>query len=174
MGGAINASRSPAGGARIQFSVTLPLCDQTQAEKASERTPPTPHETIHVLVVDDNATNRFVASRVLKLFGCTSEVAENGKEAVAAVEAQNFDLVLMDVKMPIMDGVAATRWIRSLPGPASRVPILALTANADPKDAIEYLAAGMDGVVSKPIQPDLLLDAIRQVLSGPEELSDAA
>ncbi|MNX90100.1 hybrid sensory histidine kinase BarA [compost metagenome] len=67
--------------------------------------------------------------------------------------------------MPVMDGVAATRAIRALPGPASAVPILALTANADPRDEAEYLAAGMDGVAQKPIQPDALLNAIRLALS---------
>ena len=67
--------------------------------------------------------------------------------------------------MPVMDGVAATRAIRALPGAAGAVPILALTANADSRDEAEYLAAGMDGVAQKPIQPDALLNAIRLALS---------
>ena len=133
---------------------------------------PTPHETLHVLVVDDNATNRFVAAKVLELFGCTSESAENGQEAVERVQARSFDLVLMDVKMPVMDGVQATRAIRALPGEVARVPILALTTNADPRDEIEYLAAGMNGVAQKPIQPDVLLNAIRRVLTPGDLLAD--
>jgi signal transduction histidine kinase len=76
---------------------------------------PTPHETVHVLIVDDNATNRFVAGKMLELFGCTSETAENGQEAVERVSAEPFDLVLMDIKMPVMDGVEATRAIRAWP-----------------------------------------------------------
>lgn len=128
--------------------------------------PPTPHETLHVLIVDDNPTNRFVAGKVLDLFGCTSESVENGLAAVERVQSAAFDLVLMDIKMPVMDGVEATRAIRALAGPAAGVPILALTANADPRDEADYLAAGMDGVAQKPIQPDVLLDAIRRVLGG--------
>lgn len=79
----------------------------------------------------------------------------------------------MDIKMPVMDGVAATRAIRALPGPAGVVPILALTANADPRDEIEYRAAGMDGVAQKPIQPDALLNAIRKVLASGDAVSTA-
>lgn len=76
-----------------------------------------------------------------------------------------FDLVLMDVKMPVMDGVEATRAIRASGGAQALIPIVALTANADPRDEIEYLAAGMNGVVQKPIQPDVLLAAIRRALT---------
>jgi signal transduction histidine kinase/CheY-like chemotaxis protein len=165
MHGRIGVERSPRGGARFSFDLRLPLtaADPATGEAAVA---PTPHETLHVLVVDDNATNRFVAGKVLELFGCTSETAENGREAVDRVQQGRFDLVLMDVKMPVMDGIQATRAIRALPGPVSALPILALTANADPRDEADYLAAGMDGVAQKPIQPDVLLDAIRRVLSA--------
>lgn len=123
-------------------------------------------------MVDDNATNRFVAAKLLEMFGCTSEMAVNGQEAIDAVRVRRFDLVLMDIKMPVMDGVAATRSIRALPGPESRLPILALTANADERDELDYIAAGMDGVAQKPIQPDALLNAIRLVLA--QAAADAA
>ena len=116
-------------------------------------------------MVGRSARNRFVAGKVLELFGCTHEAAENGQQAVEAVQDRAFDLVLMDVKMPVMDGVEATRAIRGLRGPAAALPILALTANADPRDERDYLAAGMDGVAQKPIQPDVLLNAIRRVLT---------
>lgn len=174
MGGTIAASGAPLGGARLCFTLGLPGCGPELREEAGRIAEPTAHDTLHVLVVDDNATNRFVASKVLELFGCTSSTAENGQEAVAAVGAGPFDLVLMDVKMPIMDGVAATRAIRALPCPVGRIPILALTANADPKDEVEYLAAGMDGVVQKPIQTEALLNAIRTAMRRAEPLCDAA
>lgn len=165
MNGQIGVERSPFGGARFAFDLRLPLAaDTVTAEDAPAE--PTPHETLHVLVVDDNATNRFVAGKVLELFGCTHETAENGQEAVDRVRTSRFDLVLMDVKMPVMDGIQATRAIRGLPGPVAALPILALTANADPRDEADYLAAGMDGVAQKPIQPDVLLDAIRRVLAA--------
>jgi CheY-like chemotaxis protein len=133
---------------------------------ATQMAEPTPHATLNVLIVDDNATNRFVAGKVLALFGCSSEAVEDGREAVERVQSGAFDLVLMDIKMPVMDGVEATRLIRMLPGPVAGMPILALTANADPRDEAEYLAAGMNGVAQKPIQPDALLNAIRLVMSG--------
>ncbi|GAA0611538.1 hypothetical protein GCM10009422_03030 [Brevundimonas kwangchunensis] len=167
MHGGIRVERSPFGGARFVFDLNLPLADAASIDAGPELEPATPHETLHVLVVDDNAANRFVAGKVLELFGCTHETAENGQEAVDAVQARVFDLVLMDVKMPVMDGVEATRAIRALRGPVATLPILALTANADPRDEQDYLAAGMDGVAQKPIQPDVLLNAIRRVLTRP-------
>ena len=119
MGGAISLGASPQGGAR--FQVRLPLRVATEsAAPAPAMAEPTPHDTLHVLVVDDNATNRFVAGKLLETFGCTCEMAENGREAVDAVMARPFDLALMDIKMPVMDGVAATRAIRALPDPDVR------------------------------------------------------
>ncbi|MDQ1155269.1 ATP-binding protein [Brevundimonas sp. SORGH_AS_0993] len=165
MGGAIGLSTSPQGGARFQVRLPLrPAASPTAV--ATPPAPPTPHDTLHVLVVDDNVTNRFVAARVLEMFGCTLETAENGRQALEAVAARPFDLVLMDINMPVMDGIAATRAIRALSGPAAHLPILALTANADEHDALDYRAAGMDGVAQKPIQPDALLNAIRQIMTA--------
>ena len=164
IGGAIALSTSPWGGARFQVSLPLRRMEAPGPEVAS-MAQPTPHETLHVLVVDDNATNRFVAGKLLEMFGCTTEMAANGREALDAARDRRFDLALMDIKMPVMDGVAATRAIRALPGPASRLPILALTANADERDELDYIAAGMNGVAQKPIQPDALLNAIRLVLA---------
>jgi CheY-like chemotaxis protein len=120
----------------------------------------------HILVVDDNATNRMVAQSLVEMFDCTSEAAEDGEEAVEAVRSGRFDLILMDIKMPRMDGVAATRAIRALPGRIGETPIIALTANADPDDAAGYLAAGMNGVVEKPMKPEQLLIALQQALDG--------
>ena len=164
MGGAISLGASPQGGARFQVRLPLRVASESAAP-APAMAEPTPHDTLHVLVVDDNATNRFVAGKLLEMFGCTCEMAENGHEAVDAVMARPFDLALMDIKMPVMDGVAATRAIRALPGPAHALPILALTANADERDELDYIAAGMNGVAQKPIQPDALLNAIRMVLA---------
>ncbi|MNU28235.1 Autoinducer 2 sensor kinase/phosphatase LuxQ [compost metagenome] len=165
MEGTLALERSPAGGARFRFDLHLPLAQADARRDEDQAAAPTTHETLHVLVVDDNAANRFVAGKVLELFGCTHETAEDGRQALERATLAPFDLILMDVKMPVMDGVSATRAIRALPGAASATPILALTANADPRDEAEYLAAGMDGVAQKPIQPDALLNAIRLALS---------
>ena len=91
-----------------------------------------------------------------EMFGCSSETAEDGVEALEAVQNHRFDLILMDIKMPRMDGVQATQAIRALTGPARDIPIVALTANADPDDAKKYLAIGMAAVVEKPIKPERL------------------
>lgn len=122
--------------------------------------------TPHILIVDDNATNRVVAQALCEMFGCSSETAEDGLEALDAVQHRPFDLILMDIKMPRMDGVQATQAIRALSGPESQIPIIALTANADPDDARGYLAIGMAAVVEKPIKPERLRMAMNAALSG--------
>lgn len=174
LNGSIVAEQSPQGGARFRFNLSLPGASPEMRAAATQMADPTSHATLHVLVVDDNATNRFVAGKVLELFGCSCETAADGQEAVDRVQSGAFDLVLMDIKMPVMDGVQATRLIRALPGPASAVPILALTANADPRDEAEYLEAGMNGVAQKPIQPDALLNAIRLVMGVAEAAAATA
>lgn len=120
----------------------------------------------HILIVDDNATNRVVAQALCEMFGCSSELAEDGLEALEAVQKHSFDLVLMDIKMPRMDGVQATQAIRALPGKLGRLPIVALTANADPDDAKHYLSIGMAAVVEKPIKPERLRMAMNAALSN--------
>jgi signal transduction histidine kinase/CheY-like chemotaxis protein len=127
----------------------------------------------HILIVDDNATNRVVAQALCEMFGCSSETAEDGIEALEAVQARPFDLILMDIKMPRMDGVQATKAIRALSGPESRIPIIALTANADPDDAKAYLAIGMAAVVEKPIKPERLRMAMNAALSGEAVAAEA-
>ena len=99
------------------------------------------------------------------MFDCTCESANDGAEALEAARSGRFDLILMDIKMPRMDGVTATREIRKLKGEAGRAPIIALTANADPDEVREYLAAGMQGVVEKPIKPERLLEALDAALA---------
>ena len=142
------------------FVLTLPAV-QADAPAADG-----PARAAHVLVVDDNATNRMVAQSLVEMFECTSEAAKDGVEAVEAARTGRFDLILMDIRMPRMDGVAATRAIRALAGPSGQVPIIALTANADPEDAAGYLAAGMNDVVEKPMKPEQLLTALQKALNG--------
>ena len=120
----------------------------------------------HVLIADDNATNRVVAQALCEMFGCTSETVEDGQEALEAVQVRSFDLILMDIKMPRMDGVQATKAIRALAGDSRNIPIVALTANADPEDAKHYLAVGMAAVVEKPIKPERLRLAMNAALAS--------
>jgi signal transduction histidine kinase/DNA-binding response OmpR family regulator len=136
-----------------------------------------------VLLVEDNRVNQLVAARMLKAFGIEAAVVSDGAQAVAAVQAKTFDLVLMDCQMPELDGYDATRAIRAWETPriaagiANRLPIVAMTANAMPGDREKCLAAGMDDYLSKPIKRDVLLAALVHWLppaAGFEPLTEAA
>ena len=166
MGGRIWAENNPGRGATFAFDLTLPRAERgPEVDVApSELVQLNPIDHPHVLIVDDNATNRIVAQALCEMFGCSSETAEDGLEALEAVQARPFDLILMDIKMPRMDGVQATRAIRALTGPERNLPIIALTANADPDDARAYLADGMAAVVEKPIKPERLRQAMHAAL----------
>jgi signal transduction histidine kinase/ActR/RegA family two-component response regulator len=167
MDGTIEAQANPGGGALFTF--TAPLHWLPEPEQAAPAPCPVAAAggVLHVLIVDDNATNRMVAATLCEMFGCTFEAVEDGAAAVDAAASGRFGLVLMDIKMPGMDGVEATRRIRSGRTIGSQVPILALTANADPADAAFYRLCGMNGVVEKPVKPDRLLEAMSAVLQGP-------
>ena len=167
MGGRIWAENNPGRGATFAFDLDV---ERTRVEADAKSNV----ESLggngdlasrpHILIVDDNATNRVVAQALCEMFGCSSETAEDGVEALEAVQERRFDLILMDIKMPRMDGVQATEAIRALTGPARDIPIVALTANADPDDAKKYLAIGMAAVVEKPIKPERLRMAMIQAL----------
>jgi CheY-like chemotaxis protein len=164
MNGAIRAESNPGQGITIVFDMAAPVATPVAAAPTTQLSPV--NGTPHILVVDDNATNRMVAEALCEMFDCTSETAEDGLEAVEAARSGRFDLILMDIKMPRMDGIAATHAIHALGGQIGAVPIIALTANADAEDARAYLAAGMCAVVEKPIKPDRLLQAINAALAN--------
>ena len=171
-GGVIRAESNTGAGLTIVFEV-IASQSQSAAAEAGSATEGRAHAA-HILIVDDNATNRMVAEALCERFDCTSEQAVDGVEALDAVQARRFDLILMDIKMPRMDGVAATRAIRALPGAVSRTPIIALTANADPDDVRGYLEAGMNDVVEKPIKAERMLVALQAALDAAEDQSAAA
>jgi two-component system, sensor histidine kinase and response regulator len=114
-----------------------------------------------LLVVEDNLLNQEVAVDLLQDGGCVVTVADNGLQAVALVQARQFDLVLMDMQMPVMDGVTATREIRRLPG-CEALPIVAMTANAMQQDRERCLDAGMNDYITKPIDPDQLFQTLQR------------
>jgi signal transduction histidine kinase/ActR/RegA family two-component response regulator len=119
---------------------------------------------LRILLAEDNATNRFVATRMLERLGHDVQSVVDGQAAVDAVKAGDHDLVLMDMMMPEMDGLTATRLIRAMDGPKSRTPIIGLTANAMEADAEACRDAGMDGFVTKPVKAARLEEAMREVL----------
>jgi two-component system, sensor histidine kinase len=167
MDGAIEARHTPGGGLTVAFQTTafhVAMEPAADIEPAPE--PAGLARRLHVLIADDNATNRMVAETLCEMFACTSQSVADGAEAVDAVRSGAFDLILMDIKMPLMDGLEAARRIRGMHGPASKIPVVALTANADPWDAAEYLDAGMDAVVEKPIKPAALLAAMNAAVEA--------
>ena len=120
-------------------------------------------EPLRILVADDNHINQMLVTALVEKLGHRCNVVSNGLEAVEAVGDTPYDLVLMDIQMPEMDGLTATANIRKLPGDVAEIPIVALTANAMVGHRQEYLDAGMNDYVSKPIDPTLLLEAIVRV-----------
>jgi CheY-like chemotaxis protein len=121
---------------------------------------------VRVLVVEDNAANRLVATRMLGQLGAEVATADNGAEGVAAMEAYDFDLVFMDIQMPVMDGVEATRRIRRMASPKCHVPIVATTANVMPAQLETYRKSGISGVVAKPISPAALLAEVARLANA--------
>ena len=119
-----------------------------------------------VLVVDDHPVNREVARIMLEAFGCDVVEVCDGQQALDAVAQQPFDLVLMDVRMPHMDGLEATRRIRAMPGAAGALSIVAMTADAMPEDVNRCLAAGMNAHMAKPINQTGLLSMVNRALTG--------
>ncbi|MEG0818703.1 MAG: response regulator, partial [Brevundimonas sp.] len=158
MNGRIWAENNAGRGATFAFDLSAPraVIQQEEPSNVASLDDLDLQARPHVLIADDNATNRVVAQALCEMFGCTSETVEDGQEALEAVQARPFDLILMDIKMPRMDGVQATLAIRALSSDSRNIPIVALTANADPEDARHYLAVGMAAVVEKPIKPERL------------------
>lgn len=117
-------------------------------------------QVLRILVAEDNHLNQLVLRSILTPLDCHLFIVNNGCEAVEAVQAADYDLVLMDVRMPVMDGPTATQKIRSLPGPVSGVPIIAVTANAMKGNRESYLEAGMNDYVSKPLDPRKLFEVM--------------
>ena len=130
---------------------------------ATDREHPQAHTPLRILVAEDNAVNRTVAQRMLEKFGHSVAIAENGAAAVAAAETQPFDLILMDIQMPEMDGMEATAAIRQRElATGCHIPIIAMTAHAMKGDEEKCLAGGMDGYLCKPIQRLRLLEILEQ------------
>jgi signal transduction histidine kinase/HPt (histidine-containing phosphotransfer) domain-containing protein/ActR/RegA family two-component response regulator len=176
MGGTITVASTAGAGTTFTVTLAMPTADApdagaTEADdsvarfkariQAYGRKP-------RILFVDDNTTNQYVVTQLLRGFDVQLDMAANGLEALDSVSRFAHDLICMDVRMPVMDGLEATRRIRQMGGRLAHVPIIALTANAFSDDIETCLAAGMNCFVSKPVRRDQLLNAFLSQLPDPE------
>ena len=177
MGGRISVSSAPGVGSTFTFTLSF----ETAAAGPADETEPAANEIAlrdmaerfsgaTVLVVEDNAVNREVARRFLERLGCTPVVVSDGKAALEACSLRDFDLILMDVQMPVMDGIEATRELREREaGTGRRTPIVALTASAMSGELSRCLSAGMDGLLTKPVEVARLREVLEQYVGAPDE-----
>ena len=179
MGGSLGYRDNPAGGS--VFWLELPLdpsepsaSDVAPAAGPSQIPAASPRPPLRALVVDDVLMNRDIAASFLRAAGHEVTCAEGGAEAVATVASRDLDVVLMDVRMPGMDGLEATRRIRALAGPRGQVPIMAVTAQAFTDQIADCRKAGMDSHLAKPFDPDTLLAAVVQAVdAGPRRVVES-
>ena len=167
MGGTIWARSEVNRGSEFHFTMKAGIGVPGMVEKSSELSPA--HGTslaalarlgepaLHILLAEDNPANRMVARLTLEKFGIRVHETSNGMEALGAAQQFRFDAILMDCRMPVMDGYEATRQIRRLTGQAGKTPIIALTASAFKEDRVRAKDAGMDDFIAKPFQEDELI-----------------
>ncbi|MBF0152137.1 MAG: response regulator [Magnetococcales bacterium] len=179
MGGTIRAESSPNVGSRFFFDIHLhkppveskkerpsPLHQPSTNEAADTIAIPIHLKGAHVLLVEDNDINQQIALEILEQAGIRVTLAENGEEAVKATQRMDFDAILMDIQMPVMDGLTSTRLIRQSTA-CTDVPIIAMTANAMAEDRSKCLAVGMNDHIAKPIDPDTLFAALGKRVKQP-------
>ena len=174
MGGEIGVTSTPGVGSTFRFALTLPVAreavvtierDDEELYAELKARIAALGRPLRVLIVDDNSTNRLVAAQMLKDFDVQTDMACDGAEAVAAATNFQYDVILMDMSMPEMDGLQATRAIRARGPRLATVPIIAFTANAFADDLKACRQAGMDDCVTKPVRKKLLVETILR-LSG--------
>ena len=175
LGGEVDFESTPGVGTTFWFtarcgsgdpSVVKDPGETSRADGIDMTNSPDPDQLLRILVAEDNNVNQQVIRGILGHLGHHVDIVADGREAVKALRQTPYDLVLMDIHMPEMDGVEATRLIRDLPGEVGALPIVALTASAMKGDREKYLAAGMTDYLSKPVDRDALVDVLGKVASA--------
>ena len=176
MGGKLTVQTQEAAGSTFAFALPLPKVREASATIINITEPPPPALPLRILAAEDSKPNQMVLKALLEPLGVEIHIATDGAEAVAAFKAGVFDIVLMDVQMPNMNGVDATRAIRRFEAEQKRVrtPILALSANVMAHQLDEYVAAGMDGYVAKPIDVTALVETLQETLEPASEMAAIA
>ncbi len=169
MGGEMKVESQAGRGATFTFTLSLPIADAAdlQDTSAAEEIVPFAGDgpPLSILLAEDSETNQFVFAKLIQGFNITITIAANGVEALEHAKRTTFDVVFMDMRMPEMDGLAATRAIRALGGPWATIPIIALTANAFADDVKACRDAGMDEFIAKPLRKKVLVEKLSMVLA---------
>ena len=165
MGGSAGVDSSLGKGSTFWFTAVLRKTEQTamealrEGERTAEQAIQRDHAGKKILLVEDEPTNREIAQLLLTDVGFKIDLAENGQEAVEKARSSDYDAILMDMQMPVLDGLDATRQIRQLPEHQA-TPILAMTANAFDENRAQCVAAGMDDFIAKPVAPEVLYEIL--------------
>jgi CheY-like chemotaxis protein/HPt (histidine-containing phosphotransfer) domain-containing protein len=173
MGGEIGVESDVGDGSTFWFTLSLPAAAEAETSSILGQTRGKNLRTFRILVAEDLEVNQEIVCSMLQASGHHVDLVSDGSDAVTAVETCRYDVVLMDIQMPGMDGVTATKRIRSLSEPARHVPIIAMTANVLAQQIEAFRAAGMNGHVGKPLKRSDLLAAIERAVSQPAALSPA-
>ena len=166
MGGHIGVETALGAGSCFRFTLPLLRADVTNADALVSQLGELSEsdEAAYILVAEDNEVNRLVIGGMLRNLGHRFDMVNDGRAALEHVQRTRYDLILMDVQMPVLDGIGAARAIRALPGPCASTPIVALTANAMVDDRVTCLSAGMNDFITKPLRPTELRAAIARVV----------
>jgi CheY-like chemotaxis protein len=169
MGGGIAVRSAPGKGSAFELVIEAEVGDSPGGQALAPPPARALRADLRILVAEDNAVNRRIVEALLSPLGAAITFAGNGVEALEVLQTQAFDVVLMDIQMPLMDGVEATRRLRASGGPNAGAPVIALTANVMEDQCLAYSAAGMDGWAAKPIDARGLLQVIADAVGSDQD-----